>query len=106
MSMTVQLPASLRDRLGALASRVRLLRGLRGLCVLLLALAITAAVAIGTDWLMNGRLPVAVRGINLAVWSVLGIVLAWAGFRSFTSRIDPANLAAAVEEQHPELGER
>src|SRR5262245_56821111 len=106
MSMTVQLPASLRDRLGALASRVRLLRGLRGLCVLVLVRALTAAVAIGTDWVVGGRLPIRVRGITLAVWSVLGILLAWAGYRSFTSRIDPANLAAAVEERHPDLGER
>src|SRR5262249_33652333 len=106
MSMTVQLPPDLRARLTDVASRVRLLRGLRAVSVLLLALLLTAAAAIFVDWFLGGRLPYMVRVVNLGVWSVLGLILAWAGWRSFSRRVDLADVAAAVEEQHPELGER
>jgi len=106
MSMTVQLPPALRERLADVASRVRLLRGLRAVSVLVLALVLTAAAAIFVDWYLGGRLPFVVRGVNLGVWSLLGLILAWAGWRSFSRRVDLADVAAAVEEQHPELGER
>ncbi len=106
MSMTVQLPPTLRERLAGLAARIRLLRGLRGLSVLVLALTLTAAAALLTDWLLDAGLPPVVRAVNWSVWIGLGSLLLWGGLTSFRRRIDPADLAAVVEEQHPELGER
>src|SRR5262249_43999514 len=106
MSMTVQLPPSLEGRLAAAARRVRLLRGLRGLSWLVVALVVPAALAVGADWVMGGLSP-AWRGVNLAAWLLLGAGVVFLGLvRPLRRKLDPADLAAAIEQKHPELGER
>jgi hypothetical protein len=106
MSMTVQLPPALRERLDHLAVRIRLLRFLRGLSVLVLALVVTAGLALLVDYLFDSQLPALVRCLNFVVWLGLGGLLGWAGLASFRRSIDPADLAAVIEQRHPELGER
>lgn len=106
MSMTVQLPPALRDRLAAAARRVRLLRALRGLSWLVLALAVGASAAVLADW-ATGGLPAALRGVHLAAWLALGGAIALITLiRPLFRPLDPADLACAIEDKHPELAER
>src|SRR5262245_10381618 len=104
MSTYVQLPPSLEGRLAGAARRVRLLRGLRGLSWLVAARGLPAGRALAADWAAGG-LPPALRGVNLAVWLGLGAAVVFLGLvRPLFRRLDPADLAAAIEQKHPELG--
>ena len=107
MSTTVQLPSSLRQRIVSLAQRIRLLRGVRGLSLLVLVLGLTAAAAMTADFLLDGALPDTIRRINITVWSGIGLTLLLVGLiLPLLRRLDSADLAAAIEEKYPELGER
>lgn len=107
MSMTIPLPSSLQHRLAGVASRVRRLRGLHGLSLLVLVLSLLAGTAMLVDYLLDASLPSALRGVHLAVWSGLGVLLLVRGvLRPLCQPIDPAALAALVEERHPYLAER
>jgi hypothetical protein len=105
MSTVAVLPSTLREKLTAMARRVRLLRAVRGFSVLTLTLALVAAAALTADaWL---DLPVFVRRVLLACWCGLGVGLALFGILvPLCRRIDASALAALIEERHPELGER
>src|SRR5262245_59308632 len=107
MSMTVQLPPTLQERLARVARRVRLLRALRGLSLLVLALTLVGGAALLVDLALGMNLPAGFRGIAFAVWAGIGITLGVAGLlRPLTRPLDPADLAAVIEEKYPELGER
>jgi hypothetical protein len=68
MSTTVQLPSSLRQRIAALAQRIRLLRAVRGLSLLILVLGLAAGAAMTADFLLDGALPDVVRRIDVLAW--------------------------------------
>jgi hypothetical protein len=99
------LPPRLRERLDALALRVRRLRRLRGASLLVLALAGCAALAVLADLAL--ALPGVVRVLDLALWIALGTVVAFVSLiRPLRRQLAPADLAAVVERQYPELQER
>lgn len=102
---TAALPPPLRDKLAALAWRVRRLRAVRGVSVLLLVLAVTLGGALLADaWL---GLPALVRGGLLLGWVGLGTAIAGTSLAiPLVRRIEPEALAALVEERFPELTER
>jgi hypothetical protein len=107
MSTTVQLPASLQQQITGVGRRARLLRGVRGASLLVLVLAAAAGAAVLADFLLDGALPLAARAAALAAWSVLGATWLLLGVVGpLLRRLDPADLAAAVEEKYPQLGER
>jgi hypothetical protein len=105
MSATLALPRSLRSRLTALQRRVRLLRVVRGFALLVVVLGVSAAAALLADYWLD--LPALARRILFRVWLGEGVVL---GLLSLIvplcRRLDAAALAAAIEEQYPQLGER
>jgi hypothetical protein len=102
---TVALPPDLRNRIAAVAHRVRRLRVLRGLALLTLILAVGFGAALLADYFLD--LPSAVRIGVLAAWAGLGLAVALFGLLlPLTRRLDAADIAAAVEEQYPDLGER
>ncbi len=68
MSATVQLPSALQERIAAVARRVRVMRGLRGVSLLVLVLNVIAGAALLADYLLDGALPSSVRGAALTVW--------------------------------------
>src|SRR4051812_37257529 len=105
MSSSVTLPASLSARIQEVARRVRWLRALRGASLVVLLLALTAVAAILADhWL---QLPALVRQINLGVWLALGSAAIFTALVTpLCRRLDPVDLAAAIEQKYPELGER
>jgi hypothetical protein len=102
----MSLPASLLDRLGDFARRVRRLHALRGASLLVLTLSLVAGLAFLTDYLTRHALPGSVRGGLLVVWCLLAGVLAWRLVRLLIQPLDPAHLAAVIEEKYPELDER
>jgi hypothetical protein len=105
MSSTLTLPPSLRRRLGSAARRLRLLRAARGLGLLALLLGIAAAAALAADFRLD--LPPATRQAIFSGWVGLGVVLFLvAVVVPFFRRPSATALAAAVEQVHPELGER
>src|SRR5262245_41159908 len=105
MSMTLDLSASLRGKLASVARRIRLLRAVRGTALLLLTLAVTAGLALLADYAFT--LPPVVRGALLALWAGLGGFVALFGLILPVQRsLDPAALAAVIEEKYPDLGER
>ncbi len=105
MSSLVVLPSTLASRLQAVAKRVRLLRVVRGLSLLVLALSLTAAAAVLADYCLE--LPAVVRRIDLALWFTLGAVVGMAALlRPLSRKLDPADLAAIIEEKYPDLAER
>jgi hypothetical protein len=107
MSAAIQLPPSLHERIGSVARRVRLLRSVRGVSLLVLVLALTAGGALLADFLLGGRLPVSIRALNLTLWIGLGSLLLVNGLiLPLRRRLDPADVAAVIEERHPQLGER
>ncbi len=107
MSTTVPVPPALRGRLAGLARRVRFLRGLRGAGLLVLCLSLVAGAALLADALCGFALPAGVRVALLAAWAVVGVtVLLRSLVAPLAARLDQADLAAAVEEVYPHLGER
>jgi hypothetical protein len=107
MSTTIPLPPTLQERIAGVARRVRVLRAVRGVSLLVLVLALTAGAALLADFLLDGNLPVAIRGVNLALWTALGSLLLTACLvLPLRRKLDAADLAAVIEEKHPQLGER
>src|SRR4051794_28217151 len=105
MSATHTLSASLRGRLHAVATRIRTLRLLRGVSLVLVALLLTGALCLLADHFLE--LPPAVRGALLGSWVALGGLLTiFAVVVPACRALDPAALAAVIEEKYPELGER
>ncbi|HEV2949276.1 MAG TPA: hypothetical protein VGX70_18015 [Gemmataceae bacterium] len=105
MSASATLPSSLNQKLSAVIRRLRLMRTLRGLCGLVLGMAIFLGLALLLDWVFD--LPGEARGIVLAGWLGLGV---WLAFRSLIlplrSRPSAEAVAAAIEEEFPQLAER
>ncbi|MEC7556475.1 MAG: hypothetical protein VYA32_04810 [Planctomycetota bacterium] len=99
------LPPQLQQALGQLGRRWRWLTVLHGVGLFLLATTAILAAGVLLDLLLP--LSPTVRIVTLAL--VLGGI-AWAGFRLLLVRlatnISPAELAALVERDHPELEER
>jgi hypothetical protein len=105
MATTLDLSSTLRGKLATVARRIRLLRALRGVSLLLLTLTVTAGLALGADYLFT--LSPLVRGVLFGVWTALGVLVALFGLVLPVLRsLDPAALAAVIEEKYPELGER
>ena len=102
---TVALPPDLRNRIAAVAHRVRRLRFLRGLGLLCVILALGFGAALLADYFLD--LPSAVRVGVLCAWGGLGLVVFFVGLvLPMMRRFDAAALAAVVEEKYPDLGER
>jgi hypothetical protein len=105
MATVAALPPSLREKLTALARRIRLLRAVRGVSFVALVLLLTGSAALLLDaWL---ELPAVVRGLLLAGWLALGAFATVATVvvplaRSLRSEA----LAALIETKYPDLGER
>jgi hypothetical protein len=105
MTTATALPGNLRDKLTAVAHRIRLWRALRGISLVLLVLVLTGGAALLADaWL---DLPAVVRGILLAVWIGLGLqTVLFSLVIPLSRRLDPEALAAVIEARFPHLGER
>jgi hypothetical protein len=104
---TITLPSTLRNRIARVGRRVRLLRAVRGLSLLVLVLSLGAAAAVGADLLLGQTLPPAVRAANLGAWAGLGaLTLLFGTVVPLCRRLRREDLAAAVEQHYPELGER
>ena len=105
MSSVAVLPSTLRDKLDAAARRIRMLRAVRGACLLFLALLCFAAAALAADqWL---ELAAGVRRALFFAWVGVGVNIAlFALIVPLIRRIDPESLAAVVEERYGDLGER
>jgi hypothetical protein len=99
------LTPSLRSRLAAVARRVRLLRVVRGLSLVALALLLAGAAALLADYLV--ALPAAVRLALFGGWVALGAGTLLVGLvLPLSRRLEAADLAAVVEQKYPELAER
>jgi hypothetical protein len=102
---TAALTPSLRSRLAAVARRVRLLRVVRGLSLVALALLLTGAAEMLADYLL--ALPAPVRLALCAGWFLLGAGTLLVGLvLPLSRRLAAADLAAVVEQKYPELAER
>ena len=109
MATVLALPSDLRNRIAAVAYRVRWLRFLRGLCLLTPGphprLRRRPARRRTCVQLLSFDLPNAVRIGVLAAWGAIGLVVLLFGLvLPLTRRLDDAAIAAAVEEKYPELG--
>ena len=102
---TAALTPSLRSRLAAVARRVRILRVVRGLSLVALALLLTGGTALLADYLV--ALPAAVRLALFGGWVILGVGTLFVGLvLPLSRRLGAADLAAVVEQKYPELAER
>jgi hypothetical protein len=105
MSTAASLPPTLREKLAALAWRIRQLRALRGVSLVLLLLALTAGTALAADALLE--LPQAIRIGLFVAWLGLGTAAVLGALIVPLSRpLRPEALAALIEEKYPDLGER
>lgn len=99
------LPEELTGRLRQLESRIRYLALLRG--VGLLAMVLASGIGIGIFIDMNWELSVPLR---ITMLSIVGLSAGWVVlrclFRPCFSKLSQAELAAIVENSHPELAER
>src|SRR5947209_1416715 len=99
------LPQALRAKLTALTRHIRLLRTVRGLCLLTLA----AVVLLGGLFLADHFLllpPVALRGALLGALGLTALAALFGLVIPLCRRHDPEALAALIEQRYPELGER
>ncbi len=99
------LPPALRAKLTALTRRIRLLRAIRGLCLLTLAVV----VLLGGLFLADHFLvlpPAALRGAVLGVLGLTALAAVFGLVVPLCRRHDPEALAALIEQRYPELGER
>jgi hypothetical protein len=105
MSSSVALPPVLREKLVALAWRIRCLRLIRGASLVLLAAVLTAGAALLLDaWL---DLPAWMRiGLFVGWWSLTVFLGFVAVIRPLSHPLRPEALAALIEEKYPDLGER
>src|SRR5262249_38755236 len=105
MSSSATLPSSLSQKLTTVIRRLRFLQMTRGLCGIVMELAVFTGLALLLDLAFD--LPGEVRGVLLASWVGMGGGL---GVRRLVvpMRRQPAAeaVAAAIEEQFPDLGER
>jgi hypothetical protein len=105
MSAVTALPANLREKLAAVARRIRLWRALRGCSLFLLVVLATGGAAIAGDACFD--FPPAIRAILLVLWVVLAILTAIYGLViPVLESLDPEALAAIIEGRFPQLGER
>lgn len=105
MSDTIVLTPLLHSRLDAVARRVRRLRIARGLSLVALTLILTAAAALLTDHFLP--LPAFLRLALFGAWVLLGATLFLTALViPLRRRLALAELAAAIEQQYPELAER
>jgi hypothetical protein len=105
MTKPAGLPEALRAKLTALARRIRLLRAVRGLCLLTLTLLVLLGGLFLADALLALR-PGVLRGALLGVAGVTLLVTVGGVLVPLCRRHDPEALAALIEERYPELGER
>jgi len=104
MAANATLPESLHQRIQAVAVRVRWLRVVRGLGLLVLVLTLGAAAALLAD--QAWQLGVLLRRGLLAGWLGLGATSLYLGLiRPLGRRLAPADLAAVIEQQYPQLQE-
>src|SRR5262245_23243102 len=105
MSSVAVLPSTLRDKLDAAARRIRVLRAVRGICLVALTLLLLAAGSFAVDAWLN--LPATVRSVMFFAWMGVGTAVAVFGLLlPLCRRIDRDALAALVEQRYTDLGER
>src|SRR5208283_4992680 len=105
MATVTTLPPIVREKLTAVAERIRQQRLLKGLGLLGLALSLSAAAALAADALWT--IPRPIRIGLLGAWLLLGAVVTLFGLVApLCRRLDLEGLAALVEEKYPELNER
>ncbi len=105
MATAVALPPGLRNRIAAVAHRVRRVRFLRGLSLLTLILTLGFGAALLADFFLDLSSPVRI-GV-FGVWAGLGLIVFIFGLLApLGRRLDHDALAAVVEEKYPDLGER
>ena len=98
------LPTRVTDELRRLEGRIRSLSVLSGLAVAVMAMAVVAAIAFGLDYWLD--LSSSSRWVALCTLIATGVGLGLYGMRRLFLRVPLPELAAAVEEKHPEFGER
>ncbi len=98
------LPTQVTTELRRLEGRIRTLSVLSGLAVAVLAVAVVIVVAFVLDYWLD--LSANSRWIALGTLLTTGIALGAFGLRRLFFRLPLPELAAAVEEKHPEFGER
>src|SRR5579883_423636 len=105
MSATLILPSPLRARLGAIRRRIRLLRAVRGSALVAVTLGVFTAAAMMVDYWLD--LPPLARQVLFSTGAVVGVgfLLRWVA-APLCRRINPATLAAVIEEKYPDLDER
>src|SRR5204862_5738132 len=93
------------ENLAAAARRVRMLRAVRGVCMITLTLLVYAAASLALDaWL---DLPASIRSVLFLAWlGAAGGVAVFALLLPLFRRIDLDALAAVVEQRYTDLGER
>src|SRR5436190_22872743 len=98
MATITALPSSLRQKLTAVARRIRVLQAVRGVCFLCFSLAIFGGAALLADlWL---TLPALVRLALLAGWVSIGVSVGIFGLIvPLCRRLSPEMLAAVIEEK-------
>ena len=98
------LPMQVMTELRRLEGRIRSLSVLSGLAVAVLAMAVVIVTAFALDYGLD--LSANSRWIALGTLLTTGIALGVFGLRRLFFRLPLPELAAAVEEKHPEFGER
>lgn len=98
------LPSRVTTELRRLEGRIRSLSVLSGLAVAVLAMVVVTAIAFVLDYWLD--LSASSRWIALGSLLTTGIVFGAYGMRRLFFRVSLPDLAAAVEEKHPEFGER
>jgi hypothetical protein len=105
MSKPLGLPSTLRTKLTALTRHIRLLRAVRGLCLLMLAVLVLLGGLFAIDSLL--LLPSGVlRGAVIGIGCVASLAVLFGLVVPLCRRHDPEALAALIEQRYPELGER
>jgi hypothetical protein len=105
MATVAALPSTLRDKLAALKSRIRLLRAVRGFSLVALVVLVLGGSALAADHFLTLPLP-ALQVILGALAAVAVGTILFGVIVPLCRRIDPEALAALIEEKHPELSER
>jgi hypothetical protein len=101
----IPLPVGLEEKLDAVATEVRRLRVLRGVSWFAVLLFVVPVAAVSVDAAVN--LSGIARGLALAGWvAVTALGFWWLVLRRMRGDIPLAELAAAIEQQYPNLAER